>query len=698
VEVQTNTAIFSRDVQITGDLAGSGTVYIASMDEGGGGFPHNDTNYIFKSTDGGVTWTNTYIGTPFPGPGVTAVGYFACMFSANGGYWRHEGWGEPAAINNFVHLVYAQHGTGTDPGDVYYIRSTDGGVTFGTPFKLNSDTTDRPQWQPNLSVSPSGTLLATWYDARVSADTDCAYGSPTSPCYQMFSRKSNDNGATWLPDDTLSDVVSPLPGQFDPNIVGTYAGDYDYGTAITIKHLTSWDDGRVAIQGNAQQDVFTDRDLVGFSVTTTDPACNSIINTQPTDFVINFSDAVDPTTVQATDFTVNGTPANSFVLGGGNTQVTFHFNSTPVTLGSNTMHIPAGAINRISDGMPNFDFTCSFCYVVTPLMVTTTVPAVGGTFSPPAPGDYNYDVNFNQAVDPASVQDSDLTLSGNVGATVTGHSVNGSTVTFTLHINFGGSLTASIGAGAITANSCNGNAAFTGTYTVEGCPPQDHYNITQITESIVPGTTDTGNHCDDCTTTVALPFPYTLYDQTFTAINVDSNGADQFVSNISIFTNTCLPSASHSYTIFGYWDDLYNVNSGFGIFTSISGTAPNRIFNIEHRSQYFPGSGSANYEVRLYEGQSRFDVIYVTLTNSNTSATAGVQKDTSTFDQYFCNGSGGMATGAQSYILQQCTPSPTPTSSPTPTATATATATPTATAVPRVTPAPRPRPTPPPRP
>src|SRR6266542_1086271 len=86
-------ATFVRDVQITGDLAGSGTIYVAGMDEGGGGFPHQDTNYIFKSIDGGSTWSNTYTGTPFPGPGVTAVGYFAQMFNANGGYWRHEGWG-----------------------------------------------------------------------------------------------------------------------------------------------------------------------------------------------------------------------------------------------------------------------------------------------------------------------------------------------------------------------------------------------------------------------------------------------------------------------------------------------------------------------------------------------------------------------------------------------------------------------------
>ena len=62
-------------------MSGNGNLYIAGMDEGGGGFPHNDTNLIYKSTDGGATWSNTYTGTPFPGPGVMFFGYFACMFS-----------------------------------------------------------------------------------------------------------------------------------------------------------------------------------------------------------------------------------------------------------------------------------------------------------------------------------------------------------------------------------------------------------------------------------------------------------------------------------------------------------------------------------------------------------------------------------------------------------------------------------------
>src|SRR6266536_1391241 len=156
-----NTGTFIRDVQITGDLT-TGDVYIAGMGEGGGGFPHNDTNYIFRSTDGGNTWINTYTGPTFPGPGVGAIGYFAVMFPDGVGYWRYEGWGEPAALNGVVHLVYAEHGAGNDAGDVYYIRSTDGGVTFGTPFKLDTDATARAQWEPSLSVATDGSIFATW--------------------------------------------------------------------------------------------------------------------------------------------------------------------------------------------------------------------------------------------------------------------------------------------------------------------------------------------------------------------------------------------------------------------------------------------------------------------------------------------------------------------------------------------------------
>jgi hypothetical protein len=736
VEVQTNTSFFSRDVQITGDMAGNGNVYIASMDEGGGSFPHNDTNYLYKSTDGGVTWTNPYIGSPFAAPGVCASGYFAGMFTTNGCYWRYEGWGEPAVFNDVVNIIFTQHGTGSDPGDVYVIRSTDGGSTFGTAFKLNTDTTDRPQWMPNISVSPTGTLLATWYDARVSGDSDCVYGSPTSPCYQMFSRKSNDNGATWLPDDTLSDVVSPLPAQPDGNIQGTYAGDYDYGSAIASKHMTSWDDGRVAISNTAQQDVFTDRELVGFSVATANPACGSlVIGTAPTDFVIDLSDPADPSTIQASDFTVNGTPADSFTSPDNQT-ITFTFSTSPVTPGENTMHIDAGAIHQASNNDPILEFNCTFRYTQEQLAVTDTDPPVGGTFTPPAPGSYTYDVNWNNPVDPTSVTTSDLQVSGNTGATVTAVTVtNGNMTThFTLNIAFGGSLTAHIAAGAITDADGNPNADFSGNYTVSGCPPSQ-YTITDGTDTIVPGDTDTGNHCDDCNTAVTIPFSFQLYDQTYTTVQVSSNGRLDFVvpNEPGGFVTACLPAppniGPYDFTVFPVWEDMRTdfglsgcasfPGGNCGVFTSVTGSAPNRIFNIEWRTVLFADNSSTqNFEARLYENGGpnndlRFDVVIGALNpGADHNYVSGVQGNSGAgfFTQDFCANPAPVQNVSRTYEIPPCaspTPTPTPgTPTPTPTpATPTPTPTPTTptptptvtpTATPRVTP--RPRPTPYPRP
>jgi hypothetical protein len=245
-----------------------------------------------------------------------------------------------------------------------------------------------------------------------------------------------------------------------------YAGDYDYGSAVLTKHVTSWTDGRNAISGQSQQDAFTDRELAGLSVTTTDPACNSVVFTQPTDFTVNVSVAVDPATLEGSDFTVNGLPADSVDYTPGETTMTFHFDNTPVTnQGEQTMHIPAGAFNSASNGQPVLEFQCTFRYDVTLLQVTSTDPPVGGTFT--GPGTVMYDVNFNEEVDPNSVSTGSLQLSG-TAATVTNVQVINNNMTAEFTINFtgviGGTVTASIPAGAITDQFGNPNAAFSGDY------------------------------------------------------------------------------------------------------------------------------------------------------------------------------------------------------------------------------------------
>src|SRR5206468_12738528 len=95
---------------------------------------------------------------------------------------------------HIVSYVYAAK-NGSDPGDVFYIRSTDQGVTFSAPFQLNANTDPtKAQWEPNLSVSDAGTLFATWYDETPRTSASCQPSSPSHLCYQMHSRKSPDNG------------------------------------------------------------------------------------------------------------------------------------------------------------------------------------------------------------------------------------------------------------------------------------------------------------------------------------------------------------------------------------------------------------------------------------------------------------------------------------------------------------------------
>jgi hypothetical protein len=175
------------------------------------------------------------------------------------------------------------------------------------------------------------------------------------------------------------------------------------------------------------------------------------------------------------------------------------------------------------------------------------------------------------------------------------------------------------------------------------------YSITASSgASIVPGTTYTGNSGDDVTTTISLPFTYTFFGVNYITATLSSNGNIQFGTASTAFGNTCLPASGFTDAIYPHWDDLRTdfTPGTTGIFTSTSGAAPNRIFNIEWRATYYSPSGvSINFEARLYEGQQRVDFIYGNLNGTGASATVGVQHGT-TVTSYECN-SGGLSQGLQ---------------------------------------------------
>src|SRR6185369_2149454 len=74
---------------------------------------------------------------------------------------------------------------------------------------------------------------------------------------------------------------------------------------------------------------------------------------------------------------------------------------------------------------------------------------------------------------------------------------------------------------------------------------------------------------------------------------------------------SCLPSFFPNVALAPFWDDLRTDGAGHGIFTATYGSAPNRAFVIEWRAGYFSAySGTADFEVLLYENQTYFDYLY----------------------------------------------------------------------------------------
>ena len=286
---------------------------------------------------------------------------------------------------------------------------------------------------------------------------------------------------------------------------------------------------------------------------------------------------------------------------------------------------------------------------------------------------------------------------------------------------FGGSLTKSIASGAITDRVGDPKQIFSGSSTVQGC----QYVITQGTDRVVPGNTNIGSNCDECDTFVPLPFNFQLYGTTYNGVNVSSNGRLDFVNanEPGGFITACLPSPPSYFTglpyentVFPLWQDMRtdvvgdgcdSFSSGCGIFTSVTGNAPNRIFNIEWRTVlYWDETAPQNFEVRLYENDpnGRFDVIFGALSPplyAERAWVSGVQGDGNlgiyTEDFCVCWPDSPPQNQSRTYTLTPCA-TPTPTPSPTPTATPTATSTPRPTPTPRGSPIPRVRPTPHPRP
>src|SRR5262249_34691139 len=148
----------------------------------------------------------------------------------------------------------------------------------------------------------------------------------------------------------------------------------------------------------------------------------------------------------ASDFSVNGIPANSVSLLDA-TDLVFHFSTSPVVgQGVQTMAIAAGAIHRLSDGGPIEAFSATFRYDAVLLEVTSTLPKDGSAAQLPLA---SIQVDFNEPYDPGSIGTDDLSVTQ--GSVTSFTLVDADTVQYNLTgVTQEGTLGLNIAAGAVT--------------------------------------------------------------------------------------------------------------------------------------------------------------------------------------------------------------------------------------------------------
>jgi hypothetical protein len=144
------------------------------------------------------------------------------------------------ARDGWIYVLATVNPPGTDPNDVQFIRSTDGGTTWSPPLRVNDDPTNNGAWQwfGTMSVAPNGRIDAVWNDTRH------APGDVDSELYYSF---STDGGTTWSPNAQLSQPFDPLLGWPQQDKIGDYSGMVSDRVGADVVYAATF---------NGEQDVY----------------------------------------------------------------------------------------------------------------------------------------------------------------------------------------------------------------------------------------------------------------------------------------------------------------------------------------------------------------------------------------------------------------------------------------------------------
>ncbi|MGI8477360.1 MAG: sialidase family protein, partial [Thermomicrobiales bacterium] len=226
-----------------------GSVVATYLDTTNDGIQQGFNTVMFvKSTDGGRTWSDPkQIGLFREPHGETRSAFFRSWGTA----FPQLAVGPKNDI--YVATTALPEDKPVDDGDIYLMRSLDGGVTWQASQRINTDKTNRPQFYPSIDVDPSDVVHIMWADMR---------DDPQEVRYNIYYSRSEDQGKTWgfsipgqnftAPDTRVSDFASNSLRGFPR---GAFIGDYFSLAATDGEVYMVWADTRLGEFGGANQQI-----------------------------------------------------------------------------------------------------------------------------------------------------------------------------------------------------------------------------------------------------------------------------------------------------------------------------------------------------------------------------------------------------------------------------------------------------------
>lgn len=208
-----------------------------------------DEIYYKRSTDGGVSWgtdtrlTNNSAVSAHPSVAVSGLNVHVVWDDTRDGfaeiYYKRStdgglSWGSDTRLSNIaatsdipsvavsgsvVHVTWEDR---RNDWEIYYKRSTDGGASWGTDTRLTNNSAS--SWYPSVTVSGSAVHIV-WQDSRDGNE-------------EIYYKRSTDEGVSWGSDTRLTNNSS---GSWNPSVsvsgtvVHVVWNDYLIGSEIWYK-------------------------------------------------------------------------------------------------------------------------------------------------------------------------------------------------------------------------------------------------------------------------------------------------------------------------------------------------------------------------------------------------------------------------------------------------------------------------------